>query len=792
MRRSFRALAIGIGATAAIGAQAIVPTQAVAAPLPNECSTWDSCSITLTTQDSDNQLVWTVPEGATDIAITAKGANGGTATPYGAAGGAGGSILGEFTDGTLKPGDRILAVVGSAGASNSGATGGAGGFGAGSGGTKTGSGVSPGGAGGGSGAFAFLDSSGSWELVLAAGGGGGSGGSGGTPSYATGGAGGGASSLDGSPGGVDASGSNGRAGLGGTSSAPGAGGAGGGSGEAGDLGRGEASASGQPPIISFDGVGTSAGGAGGVDAGRDTGSGGGGGGGGYYAGGGGGGGYSGTTGRGWNGGGGGGGSAYAHPSLLAYRAAETVPTGVDSVVVITFSIGGASVTGSPTTTYLTQAVDLTVGLSCAVTGQTPPAGEVVFTAGSTTLGTAAVAAGDDSASVSYMPTLAGTQTVTASFAATSATDPCHVGSTQFTLTTVAPTTPAITADPAGATIAAGQWHTMRAAAMGDPQPTVQWQFQSFTDSQWSDIAGATNPSYTTAATGRYRAVFTNLGGSTPSAVAEVDSAPVVTLQPANANLTSPGPHTLTAEATSDPEASVQWQYQAFDATTWDDIPGATESAHTTAVTGRYRAVFTNSAGSVTTNSASLTVLPTSVTDPADATITEGTSTLLTVEVAGDPAPSIQWQYRPFGATAFTAFAAPADAPSISLLAAATWSDIPGATSASYEATEPGLYRVALTNIGGTTYSGSAVVQLLADAGGDGGDGTGGTDGGDGTDGAEGGSNGTGGVAGGTDSDPGAGGLPQTGGAGSIATVLLGWGFALAAATLAKRRKIRAS
>jgi hypothetical protein len=58
---------------------------------------------------------------------------------------------------------------------------------------------------------------------------------------------------------------------------------------------------------------------------------------------------------------------------------------------------------------------------------------------------------------------------------------------------------------------------------------------------------------------------------------------------------------------------VQWQQSTNGGSTWHNITGATSTSYTIIATTvsqngyRYRAVFTNSAGSATTDSATLTV-----------------------------------------------------------------------------------------------------------------------------------------------------------------------------------------
>ena len=102
--------------------------------------------------------------------------------------------------------------------------------------------------------------------------------------------------------------------------------------------------------------------------------------------------------------------------------------------------------------------------------------------------------------------------------------------------------PAITQQPADATVTVPAAATFSAAASGEPAPTVKWQLSSDAGTTWNDIPGATAPSYTTPATtagddgARFRAVFANASGSATSNAA--------TLTVGAANVVGPAGGTL--------------------------------------------------------------------------------------------------------------------------------------------------------------------------------------------------------------------------------------------------------
>jgi putative Ig domain-containing protein/immunoglobulin I-set domain protein len=90
--------------------------------------------------------------------------------------------------------------------------------------------------------------------------------------------------------------------------------------------------------------------------------------------------------------------------------------------------------------------------------------------------------------------------------------------------------------------------------------------------------------------------------------------PVITTHPTSVTVTAGATATFTAAASGSPTPTVQWQLST-NGTTWSNITGATSTSYTTLATTtamdgyRYRAVFTNSAGTATSNPASLTVNP---------------------------------------------------------------------------------------------------------------------------------------------------------------------------------------
>jgi hypothetical protein len=134
----------------------------------------------------------------------------------------------------------------------------------------------------------------------------------------------------------------------------------------------------------------------------------------------------------------------------------------------------------------------------------------------------------------------------------------------------------------------------------------------------------TLPNNTTSSTKSYRFYLTarRAGGTgverrvmvVEHAPARARVAPVITTQPTNQSMVS-GTVVFYAAASGNPTPSVQWQFSPpWDGgATWLNIPGATSTSYTFVASAiddegnLYRAVFTNVAGSATTNAALLTV-----------------------------------------------------------------------------------------------------------------------------------------------------------------------------------------
>jgi RHS repeat-associated protein len=271
--------------------------------------------------------------------------------------------------------------------------------------------------------------------------------------------------------------------------------------------------------------------------------------------------------------------------------------------------------------------------------------------------------------------------------------------------------PSITTQPSNATVTAPATATFTVAASGNPTPTYQWK-QKVPGGSFTSISGATSASYTTPATTlansgtQYECVVTNSIGNVTSNVATltVNVTPSITTQPSNATVTAPATATFTVAASGTPTPTYQWQQEASGAGSYTAISGATSASYTTPATTaandgtKYECVATNSAGSATSNAATLTVkyTPIITTQPSNTAVTVGTTATFSVVAVSDPAPTYQWNQKVPGGS---------------------FTSISGATSASY--TTPATttsndgtqYECVVTNSIGNVTSNAATLNV---------------------------------------------------------------------------------
>lgn len=185
------------------------------------------------------------------------------------------------------------------------------------------------------------------------------------------------------------------------------------------------------------------------------------------------------------------------------------------------------------------------------------------------------------------------------------------------------TPPFLVSQPADASVLEPATATFSIVVLGTPPITLQWQRSDDGGASYSDIAGAAAASYTTPATvaatdngARFRVRATNLEGSTISnaatlTVTAVVVAPAITRQPQDLTVVAGNSAAFNVAATGT-SLAYQWQRSNDGGATFANVGADAPSFSLTATVpgddqARFRVVVSNSAGSVTSDQATLTV-----------------------------------------------------------------------------------------------------------------------------------------------------------------------------------------
>ncbi len=250
-----------------------------------------------------------------------------------------------------------------------------------------------------------------------------------------------------------------------------------------------------------------------------------------------------------------------------------------------------------------------------------------------------------------------------------------------------PVEPTVTKQPANASVLAGESATFEAEASGIPAPSVQWEVSTDKGATFAAVGagttGGTSDKLTVSSTTvsengyQYRARFTNSVKSVTSNAATLTVttkavAPMITKQPVSVEVTEGEAASFEAEASGTPTPSVQWEVSTDGGGTFTAVGAGTSGGTSDSLTVtstkvsesgyKYRAKFTNSAGSVTSATATLTVkikpvLPNVTKQPVSVAVTEGESASFEAEASGTPAPGVQWEVSTNGGTAWAAVGA---------------------------------------------------------------------------------------------------------------------------------------
>ena len=245
--------------------------------------------------------------------------------------------------------------------------------------------------------------------------------------------------------------------------------------------------------------------------------------------------------------------------------------------------------------------------------------------------------------------------------------------------------PAVTTNPTSLSVCSGSAVSFTAAGSGTPTPTYQWQVSTIAVPAFTNIGGATSPTYNIASvtlamnSNQYRCVITNTCGSvnTTAATLTVSSSITISSNPVDQTVCEATNTSFTVAAAGS-GLLYQWEVSvgggAYTALANGGVySGATST--TLSITGvppslngnRYRCVVSNGActpGVSTGALLTVNTFPVITTQPANVTICAGAAATFSVTATtGVGSLSYQWQLSTDGGT--------------------TYNNIPGATTSSF-------------------------------------------------------------------------------------------------------------
>jgi hypothetical protein len=203
----------------------------------------------------------------------------------------------------------------------------------------------------------------------------------------------------------------------------------------------------------------------------------------------------------------------------------------------------------------------------------------------------------------------------------------------------------------------GQSAVLTVDAVSGTPLTYQWKKSGVPVANGNGIAGANTVTLSFASVqlahaGDYSVTVSNSAGSVTSSLATLTVTPVVvvpsiTIQPKSLIVTQGQIAQFSVTAVGSAPLTYQWQKNS------QNIVGATAAALTFASTqaadaGNYRVIVSNSAGSATSATATLTtqaalVAPTIVGQPASSAVLVGQQAVLIVQASGTAPLAYQWQ-----------------------------------------------------------------------------------------------------------------------------------------------------
>ena len=282
-----------------------------------------------------------------------------------------------------------------------------------------------------------------------------------------------------------------------------------------------------------------------------------------------------------------------------------------------------------------------------------------------------------------------------------------VYSNTVTLTVASSAVPTITTQPVSKKVNEGAKVTFKVVATG--ATNYQWYYKKPGESIWNEVStNGTSASYTLTTAARhngykYCCLVSNNSGSvwSETATLTLNLKPVITTQPVNKKVNEGAKATFKVVATG--ATSYQWYYKKPGETAWNEVNNNGTSASYTLTTEarhngyKYCCLVSNSAGSVWSETATLTLnlKPVITSQPSSVTVTAGRTATFKVTATG--ATSYQWYYQKPGET--------------------TWTEVANnGTSATYKLTAAARhngykYRCKVTNSAGSVYTSIVTLRV---------------------------------------------------------------------------------
>ncbi|HWA29281.1 MAG TPA: immunoglobulin domain-containing protein [Lacunisphaera sp.] len=227
--------------------------------------------------------------------------------------------------------------------------------------------------------------------------------------------------------------------------------------------------------------------------------------------------------------------------------------------------------------------------------------------------------------------------------------------------------PVFLTHPASQSVNTGDNATFTATVNSSTPVTYQWQKDGALLLNGGSVSGATTAtltltSVTSADIGNYALVATNSAGSVTSNAAAVlvvttpppaNQAPIISVQPVSRSVFLGNSVTFAVVATALPAPIYEWR-KGTATVTISASPTLTLNNVTTADAGDYSVIISNSEGTVTSSTATLTVVtnqpPTFTVQPVDQTGNSGSVIFISAQATGTPTPTYRWLKNGVGLT----------------------------------------------------------------------------------------------------------------------------------------------